>query len=164
MPLRLGGCFSPHRGFLPPSTLILHSWGQVTWAQKFTVACVTSVTLLGMPDPRPDIRCVQYLPQVHKNAQIGFLATSGTSEVRDWHQRSNPSLDIEDGSKTSLKCQRWIQNIIDVEWRFSSSPTDVHTQGGTSTSHWHVPAPVESYWLHLIPLALVRATHFILKH
>ncbi len=28
-----------------PSTLILHLWGRVTWAQEFTVTCVTIVTL-----------------------------------------------------------------------------------------------------------------------
>ncbi len=38
---------------------------------------------LGMPDPRPDIRCVQYLSKVHLNLPNGFLAPSGTSEVTD---------------------------------------------------------------------------------
>ena len=27
---------------------------------------------LGMPDPRPDIRCVQYLPKVHYKIQMNF--------------------------------------------------------------------------------------------
>ncbi len=38
---------------------------------------------LGMPDSRPDIRCVQYLPKVHYKVSNGFLAPSGTSEVTD---------------------------------------------------------------------------------
>jgi hypothetical protein len=33
---------------------------------------------LGMPDPRPDIRGVQYLPKVHHKMPIEFLASSGT--------------------------------------------------------------------------------------
>ena len=33
---------------------------------------------LGMPDPRPDIRCVQYLPKVHHKMPFEFLASSGT--------------------------------------------------------------------------------------
>jgi hypothetical protein len=36
--------------------------GFFSLAIKFTVTCVTKVTLLGMPDPRPDMKCVQYLP------------------------------------------------------------------------------------------------------
>ena len=38
---------------------------------------------LGMPGPRPDIRCVQYLPKVHLKVPIEFLVPSGTSEVID---------------------------------------------------------------------------------
>jgi hypothetical protein len=38
---------------------------------------------LGMPDPRLDIRCVQYLPKVHHKVPNKFLAPSGTSEVID---------------------------------------------------------------------------------
>jgi hypothetical protein len=38
---------------------------------------------LGMPDPRPDIRCAQYLPKVHYNVPNGFLAPSGTSDFID---------------------------------------------------------------------------------
>ncbi len=38
---------------------------------------------LGMPDPRPDIKCVQYLTKVHYKVPINFLAPSGTSEVID---------------------------------------------------------------------------------
>ncbi len=38
---------------------------------------------LGMPDPRPDIRLVLYLPKVHYKVPNGFLAPSGTSEVTD---------------------------------------------------------------------------------
>ena len=33
---------------------------------------------LGMPGPRPDIRCVQYLPKVHYKVPIEFLVPSGT--------------------------------------------------------------------------------------
>ena len=38
---------------------------------------------LGMPGPRPDIRCVQYLPKVHPKVPIEFLVPSGASEVID---------------------------------------------------------------------------------
>jgi hypothetical protein len=38
---------------------------------------------LGMPDPRPDIRCVLDLPKAHYKVPSGFLAPSGTSEVTD---------------------------------------------------------------------------------
>jgi hypothetical protein len=98
---------------------------------------------LGMSDPRPDIRCVQYLPYVHKKVPNEFWASSGTSEVRNWHQRSKTSLDVKYRSTNIIGCQNWIQNIIrcqktshEVSWRASSSPTDVHTtQGGTSKAH-----------------------------
>ena len=38
---------------------------------------------LGMPDPRPDIRCVQYLPKVHHKVPIEFSVPSGTSDIID---------------------------------------------------------------------------------
>ncbi len=38
---------------------------------------------LGIPGPRPDIRCVQYLPKVHPKVPIEFLVPSGASEVID---------------------------------------------------------------------------------
>ena len=40
---------------------------------------------LGMPDPRPNIKCVQYLSKskVHLKVPIEFLVPSGTSEVID---------------------------------------------------------------------------------
>jgi hypothetical protein len=38
---------------------------------------------LGMPDPRPDIRCVQHLPKVHYKVPNKFLVPSGTSDVID---------------------------------------------------------------------------------
>ena len=38
---------------------------------------------LGMPDPTPDIRCVQYLPKVHHKVPIEYLVPSETSEVID---------------------------------------------------------------------------------
>jgi hypothetical protein len=49
--------------------------------------------------------------------------------------------------------------------RSSSSPIDVHTQGGTSKYIMNMyQTPVESFRSHLIPLALARAIHFIFKH
>ncbi len=48
---------------------------------------------LGMPDPMPDIRCVQYFPKVHYKIPSNFLVPSGTSDIIDWHQRSKASLD-----------------------------------------------------------------------
>ena len=90
---------------------------------------------LGMPDPRPDIRCVQYLSEVHKKVPNEFEhqvepLKSGT-DIRDlnhhWMSNRYPqtSLDVRDGSKTSHE----------VSWRTLESPTDVHTQGGTSKAH-----------------------------
>ena len=38
---------------------------------------------LGMPDPRPDITCIQYLPKVHYKVPNTFLAPSGTSDIID---------------------------------------------------------------------------------
>ncbi len=38
---------------------------------------------LGMPDPRPDIRCAQYLPKVHYKVPNKFLVPSGTSDIID---------------------------------------------------------------------------------
>ena len=49
--------------FSSPSMLILHSWGWVTWAQKVHCNLCNNCYTLGMPGPRPDIRCVQYLPK-----------------------------------------------------------------------------------------------------
>ena len=111
MSLPLGDYFYPHGGFSSPSTLILHLWGRVTRAQKFTVTCVTSVTLLGMPDPRPDIRCVQYYTKVQYKVPDGFEhqikpLKSGTDN-RDlkhhWISNRYP--------KPSGRCQKWIQSI-----------------------------------------------------
>ena len=107
---------------------------------------------LGMPDPRPDIRCVQYLSKVHLKVPNGFLAPSGTSEVTDWHQRSKTLLNVEQRSTTSLDGGYGSTTSYDVEGRSSSSPIDVHTHGGTSKIHQKdVPTPVESYRLHLPP-------------
>jgi hypothetical protein len=39
--------------------------------------------ILGMPGPRPDIRCVQFLSKVHPKVPIEFLVPSGASEVID---------------------------------------------------------------------------------
>jgi hypothetical protein len=38
---------------------------------------------LGMPDPRPDIRCVQYLPKVYYKVPNEFLEPSETSDIID---------------------------------------------------------------------------------
>ncbi len=38
---------------------------------------------LGMPDPRPDIRCVQYLLKVHYKVPNEFLVPSGTCDIID---------------------------------------------------------------------------------
>ncbi len=38
---------------------------------------------LGMPDPRPDIRCVQCLPKIHYKVPIKFSVPSGTSDIID---------------------------------------------------------------------------------
>ncbi len=80
----------------------------------------------------------------------------------DQHQRSNttPDAPVEptgnvNGSTTSH----------DVEWRSSSSPTDVHTQGGTSKGHHeHVLGTCRILQVASHPLALARAIHFIFKH
>ena len=58
-------------------------WHMDDMSPEFTVTFVTIVTNLGMPGLRPDIWCVQYLPQVHKNEPINLMAPSETSEVRD---------------------------------------------------------------------------------
>ena len=53
-----------------------------------------------------------------------------------------PSTTSLDGSTTSYG----------VEGKSSSSPTDVHTHGGTSKIHnKDAPTPVESYRIHLTP-------------
>jgi hypothetical protein len=53
-----------------------------------------------------------------------------------------PSTTSLDGSTTSYG----------VEGKSSSSPTDVHTHGGTSKIlHEDVPTPVETYKTHLTP-------------
>ncbi len=68
--------------------------------------------ILGMPDPRPDIRCVQYLFEVHKKVPNEFEhqvepLKSGI-DIRDlkhhWMSNRYP--------QTSGRCQEWIQNII----------------------------------------------------
>ncbi len=130
---------------------------------------------LGMPDSRPDIRCVQYLSEVHKKVPNEFEhqvepLKSGT-DIRDlnhhWMSKRYP--------QTYGRCQKWIQDIIrcqngsktshEVSWRSLGSPADVHIQGGTSKAHHeHILMPVESYRLHITPLALARAIHFIFKH
>ena len=103
-----------------------------------------------MPDPRPDIRCVYFLPKVHYKVPIEFLVPSGASEVIDWHQRSKPPWN---GSKTSHG----------VEGRSSRSPTNVHAYGETWKIHQEdVPAPVDSYRTHLTPLLWAgRSTSFL---
>jgi hypothetical protein len=67
---------------------------------------------LGMPDPRPDMRCVQYLSEVHNKVPNEFEhqvepLKSGT-DIRDlnhhWMSNRYP--------QTSGRCQKWIQNII----------------------------------------------------
>ncbi len=45
--------------------------------------CNKCYTLGMMPGPRPDIRCVQYLPKLHHKVPIEFLVPSGASEVID---------------------------------------------------------------------------------
>ena len=149
MSLPIGGFFSSQR-FSSPSMLILHSWGRVTWAQKVHCNLCNKCYTLGMPCPRPDIRCVQYLPKVHPKVPIKISVPSGTSEVIDWHQRAKTLLNVE----TEIHhIMGWIYHIIGVEGRSSRSPTDVHAHKGTSKIHYEdVPAPVESYRTHLTPL------------
>ncbi len=60
---------------------------------------------LGMPDPRPDIRCVQFLPEVHNRCQASFQHQVEPPRSVDWHRRSKTSLDVEYGSTTSLNVE-----------------------------------------------------------
>jgi hypothetical protein len=82
MPLPLGGCFFLTEVFFP-----VHADSSFVGASDMSpeVHCnlCNHCYTLGMPYPRTDIRCVQYLPYVHKNVPSEFLAPSGTSEVID---------------------------------------------------------------------------------
>ncbi len=98
--------------------------------------------ILGMPDPRPDIRCVQYLSEVHKKVTNEFEhqvepLKSGT-DIRDpkhqWMSNRDPQTSA-DVSKTSTDVRKGSKTSHEVSWRASSSPTDVHTRGGTSKAH-----------------------------
>ena len=118
---------------------------------------------LGMSDPRSDIRCVQYLPKVHPKMPNGFWASSGTPETPEVYN-------IQPG------CWKEIHHIIEcadmdpphhmmLNRRSSSSPIDVHTQGGTSKIHHaDIPATCRILQVASHPLALARAIHFIFKH
>ena len=132
--------------------------------RKFTVTmcnlCNKCYTL-GMPGPRPDIRCVQYLPKVHYKVPIEFLVPSGASEVIDWHQRTKTLLNVKteihhiigwihhiiwcwrEIFKISYKCTCSWRNMKDTSWRYTSTCRLLK-----NTSH---------------PSALSRVIHFIFR-
>ncbi len=78
--------------------------------------------ILGMPDPRPDIRCVQYLSEVHKKVpnEYGHKREPLKSgpDIRDpkYHWISNrypPSSGrCQKWIRSIIRCQQWIQNIM----------------------------------------------------
>ena len=95
--------------------------------------------ILGMPDPRPDIRCVQYLSEVHKKVPNEFghkrEPLKSGPDIRDpkHHWISNrypqPSGRCQKWIQSIIRCQQWIQNIMRCHRDLLRSPTDVHTQG-----------------------------------
>ncbi len=82
MPFPLGGCFFLTYVFFPIHTDSLFM-GASDMSPEVHCYLSNHCYTLGMPDPRPDIRCVQYLPKVHYKVPNGFLAPSRTSEVTD---------------------------------------------------------------------------------
>ena len=78
--------------------------------------------ILGMPDPRPDIRCVQYLSEVHKKVPNEFghkrEPLKSGPDIRDpkHHWISNrypqPSGRCQKWIQSIIRCQQWIQNIM----------------------------------------------------
>ncbi len=83
MSLPLGGCFF----FLTEVFFPFHADSSFMGASdmspevhcNFCNHCYT----LDMPDPRPDTRCVQYLPNVQYKVPIEFSVPSRTSEIID---------------------------------------------------------------------------------
>jgi hypothetical protein len=65
-----------------------------------------------MPDPRPDIRCVQYLPKVHHKMPIEFLASNGTPGTPEVYTSKQ---DVEQRSTTSLHADMDPPHHHDVE-------------------------------------------------
>jgi hypothetical protein len=78
--------------------------------------------ILGMPDPRPDIRCLQYLSEVHKKVPNKFghkrEPLKSGPDIRDpkHHWISNrypqPSGRCQKWIQSIIRCQQWIQNIM----------------------------------------------------
>ena len=99
----------------------------------------------GMPDPRPGIRCVQYLSEVHKKVPNEFghqvEPLKSRTDIRDLnhHWMSNRYPQTSDRCQkwiqNIIRCQKWIQNITWCQGRSLGPPTDVHTRGGTSKAH-----------------------------
>ena len=101
MPLPPGGCFLLTEVFFPIHADSSFVGGNDMSPEVHCNLCNHCYTL-GMPGPRPDIRCVQYLPTVHYKVPNKFLVPSGTSDIIDWHQRSKTLLNVEQRSTTSL--------------------------------------------------------------
>ncbi len=78
--------------------------------------------ILGMPDPMPDIRCAQYLSEVHKKVPNEFgqkrEPLKSGPDIRDpkHHWISNrypqPSGRCQKWTQSIIRCQQWIQNIM----------------------------------------------------
>ena len=132
----------------------------MTWAQKVHCNLCNKCYTLGMPGPRPDIRCVQYLPKVHPKVPIKFSVPSGTSEVIDWHQRSKTLLNVE----TEIHhIMGWIHHIIWC-WReiFKISYRCTYSWRNIKDTSWGCTSTCRILQDTSHPSALVRVIHFIL--
>ncbi len=127
--------------------------------------------ILSLPDPRPEIRCVQYLSEAHKKVPNEFEhqvepLESGT-DIRDpkhhWMSNRDPQTHqmsakhqqmSERDPKHHMRCHGELQALLQM-----------YIHGGEHQKHIMNTylIPVESYRLHLIPLALARVIHFIFK-
>ncbi len=116
---------------------------------------------LGMPGPRPDIRCVQYLPKVHLKVPIEFSVPSGTSEVIDWHQRSKTLLNVE----TEIRhIMGWIYHIIWC-WReiFKISYRCTYSWRNIKDTSWGCTSTCRLLQDTSHPSTLSRVIHFIFR-